>query len=95
MAYAPHRIDLIRSEAAPRGAVVLYRTIAGLEWSRHVEREDYLTPMEAAVALGVHRVTMYDWISGDLLPAYEGEGGETWLLWGEVFDFVHGRKRGR
>lgn len=94
MAYAPHRPDLIRSEPAPRGAVWLFRTIAGLEWSRHVEREDYLTPMEAAVALGVHRVTMYDWIAKGWVQPYEGADGETWLNWGEIFDFVHGRRQG-
>jgi hypothetical protein len=89
LAYAQHRPDLIRSEPAPRLAVRLFRTIAGLEWSRLVEREDYLTPMEAAVALGVHRVTMYDWIAKEWVQAYDSEDGETWLNWGEVYDFVH------
>ena len=95
MAYARHRSDLINYELHPGGALRLYREISGLPWVRDVALDDFLTPMEAAVVINVHRVTVYDWISGGLLQPYEPvEGGnrETWLLWGEVYQF--GRARG-
>jgi excisionase family DNA binding protein len=48
--------------------------------------------MEAARVLNVHRGTMYEWVNKGLLQRYENEEGETWLLWGEVYQF--GRARG-
>jgi len=93
MTYAPHRSDLISFEIVRGSALVLHRVISGLDWQRRVGLEEYLTPMEAAVALQVHRVTVYDWIAKGVIPAYEGQDGQTWLLWREVYDF--GSQTGR
>ena len=90
MAYASHRSDLITAELGYRGALTLFREISGQRWTRKVAPDEYLTPMEAAVAVGVHRVTMYDWIEKDLLPAYQGDGGVL-LVWGEVYHFARAR----
>jgi hypothetical protein len=90
MAYAPHRSERITAELGPRGALVLYREISGQVWTRRVAVNEFLTPMEAAVALRVHRVTMYDWIGKRLIQPYENEYG-TLLLWGEVYRFAHTR----
>jgi excisionase family DNA binding protein len=92
MAYAQHRSDLISARLGPGGALTLFRAISGLRWVRRVPLDDYLTPMEAAVVLNVHRVTVYDWIAKGLVQSYQGAEGETWLRWGEVYQF--GRTRG-
>jgi hypothetical protein len=41
--------------------------------------------MEASVVLGVHRVTVYDWMEKGLLQRYEGGHGDV-LQWREVRD---------
>jgi len=87
MAYTQHRPDLISAEVGRLGGLTLYRTISGQVWTRKVAFEDFLTPMEAAVSIKVHRVTMYDWISQGLIPAYEGEYGNL-LRWEEVWKFA-------
>jgi excisionase family DNA binding protein len=92
MAYPQHRSDLIEFELKPGGALTLIRVISGLDWFRSVGFQDYLTPMEAAKVLGVHRVTMYDWIASGLIHRYGHEQGETWLLWGEIYQFGLERK---
>ena len=91
MAYAPHRSDLITAHVGPLGGLTLYRTISGQVWTRKLGPEDFLTLMEAAVALKVHRVTMYDWVAQGLIPGYESEHG-TLLRWWDVWQF--GRARG-
>lgn len=91
MAYTGHRPDLITAEVSRLGAVTLHRTINGQVWTRKVGFSDFLSPMEAAVALKVHRVTMYDWIAQGLITPYEGEYGNL-VLWEEVWKF--GRLRG-
>ena len=90
MAYASHRSDLITAAHGYRGALTLYREISGQRWTRKVAPDECLTPMEAAVAVGVHRVTMYDWIEKGLVPAYQGEDGAL-LVWGEVYQFARAR----
>jgi len=92
MAYPQHRSDLIDFDLQPGGGLTLVRVISGLDWFRSVGFNDYMTPMEAARVLNVHRVTMYDWINKGLLQRYENDAGETWLLWGDVYQF--GRARG-
>ena len=92
MAYSQHRSDLIHFDLQPGGALTLVRVISGLDWFREVALNGYLTPMEAAAVLNVHRVTMYDWINQGLLTRYVSDEGEAWLLWGEVYQF--GRTRG-
>jgi excisionase family DNA binding protein len=73
------------------GGLTLFRTISGQTWSRKLGPEDFLTPMEAAVVLKVHRVTVYDWIKNKLLTAYESDDGLL-LRWWDVWEF--GRARG-
>lgn len=90
MAYAPHRSDLISAELGPRGALVLYREISGQRWTRRVALNELLTPMEAAAALQVHRVTIYDWIDKGLLRRHQSEHGVL-LSWGEVYQFARAR----
>ncbi len=92
MAHTPHRPDLISFELGPGSVLILHREISGFDWQHRVGLQDYLTPMEAAVVLQFHRVTMYDWISKGLIQGYQGNDGATWLLWREVYDF--GRNRG-
>ena len=94
MAYAPHRSDLIKATLGPGAVLTLYREISGQTWSRRVTPNELLTPMEAAVALQVHRVTMYDWIDKGLLRGYESPHG-TLLRWGEVYLFARNRGRPR
>lgn len=91
MAYTPHRSDLISAHFGPLGGLTLRRIISGQTWTRQVGLDDYLTPMEAAVVLDVHRVTMYDWLANDLLPKYQGPDGIL-LLWRDVQQF--GRAKG-
>jgi excisionase family DNA binding protein len=90
MSYAPHRSDLISAELGARGALVLYREISGQTWTRRVALHEFLTLMEAAVVLQVHRITLYDWIEKGLLPRYKTEHG-TLLIWGDVYDFARTR----
>ena len=88
MAYQQHRPDLIRSKLGPMGNVTLFRRINGLEWTRIVRPQDFLTPMEAAVVLRVHRVTMYDWIAppAPLIPSQDGPHGVL-LRWRDIRQF--------
>jgi len=91
MAYTGHRPDLISAEVGKLGWLTLYRTINGQVWSRRVGPSDFLSPMEAAVALKVHRTTVYDWMAQGLIQAYEGEYGHL-VLWDQVWKF--GRLKG-
>ena len=91
MAYTQHRPDLISAKVGPLGGLTLSREISGQTWTRKLGPEDFLTPMEAGVILGVHRVTMYDWIGNGFLPAHESPHG-TLLRWWDVWEF--GRARG-
>ncbi len=92
MAYPQHRSDLIRARIGPAGILTLYRTINGLLWKREVRPNDFLTPMEAAVVLKVHRVTMYDWVGEGLIPSHESDYGVL-LRWRDVKKF--GKAQGR
>lgn len=92
MAYPQHRPDLIRGVLTPFGKLTLYRLINGLEWKRELSDKDFLTPMEAAVVLRVHRVTMHDWVAAGAIPSRRSESGAL-LLWRDVraFGKLHGR----
>lgn len=85
MAYPQHRSDLIEFDLQPDGALTLIREISGFDWFRSVGLKDYLTAMEAARVLGIHRVTMYDWVEKGLLNRYQNNEGDLVLLWGEVY----------
>lgn len=87
MAYAPHRPELIDAQADLRGKLTLYRTINGLVWKREVRGNEPITPMEAAVVLGVHRVTMHNWVTQRAIPSYQGSHGAL-LRWSDVKDFA-------
>ena len=91
MAYPQHRSDLIRGTLSPFGQLTLYRLINGLEWKRDVRDKDFLTPMEAAVVLRVHRVTMHDWVAAGAIPSHPTEHGAL-LRWRDVraFGQLHG-----
>ena len=86
MAYPQHRPDLISCRPGPGQSLTLYRQINGLEWTRVVKPSDYLTPMEAAVVLGVHRVTLYSWIRAEAIPVYQGTSGSL-IRWRDLRDF--------
>src|SRR3990172_3597463 len=92
MAYPKHRSDLIRGRIGPAGNITLYRFINGLLWKREIRWNDFLTPMEAAVVLKVHRVTMHDWVRDGLIPSHASEYGAL-LRWRDVKKFgkAHGR----
>ena len=90
MAYTQHRPDLISAKVGPLGGLTLYREISGQTWTRKLGPEDFLTPMETAVVLQVHRVTIYDWIKSELLTAYEGPDGSL-LRWWDVWEFGQAR----
>jgi len=90
MAYPPHRSDLISARVEPLGDLTLFRQIKGQTWTRKVKARDLLTPMEAAVVLQVHRVTMYDWIRNGVIPALDSPDGAL-LLWRDVRKFGRGR----
>ena len=94
MAYQQHRSDLIRGRIGPLGNLTLYRLINGLEWRREVSAQDFLTPMEAAVVLQVHRVTMHDWVSAGAIPSHPSPYGAL-LRWHDVRRFAkdHGLPR--
>ena len=92
MAYPQHRSDLIRARLGPLGDLTLFREISGQIWTRKVGARGLLTPMEAAVVLRVHRVTVYDWIRNGVIPALDGPDG-VMLCWRDVRKF--GRDRGR
>jgi excisionase family DNA binding protein len=87
MAYPQHRPDLITVAFGGRGDIVLYREIGGHTWNRHVGLDDTLTPMEASVVLGVHRVTIYDWIEKGFLTTRPGGHGDV-LVWRDVRTFA-------
>jgi hypothetical protein len=87
MAYAPHRPELIDAQSDLRGKLTLYRTINGLLWKREVSGDEPITPMEAAVVLRVHRVTMHNWVSAGAIPSYHGSHG-TLLRWSDVKSFA-------
>lgn len=91
MSYPQHRSDLIEFDLQPGGALTLIRVISGQDWFRSVGFQDYLTPMEAARVLNVHRVTMYDWIGKGVLQRYQNDDHEALLLWGEVYQFGRAR----
>lgn len=86
-----HRDDLISADIVLPGRLILQRSIFGDVWTRKVGPKDLVSPMEAGVALRVHRVTIYDWIEKGLLKAKETEYGLR-LRWGDVDRFA--RKRG-
>lgn len=90
MAYPQHRSDLITARVGPTGDLTLYRKISGQTWTRKVNPIDLLTPMEAAVAVGAHRVTVYDWIRSGALPALDGPDGLL-LRWGDLRKFARAR----
>ena len=92
MVYQPHRSDLITGRIGPSGILTLYRLINGLQWKREVRSNDFLTPMEAAVVLKVHRVTMHDWVRDRVIPSHPSEYGAL-LRWRDVKKFgkPHGR----
>lgn len=91
MAYPQHRSDLISARVGPLGDLTLYRKISGQTWTRTVKAQGLLTPMEAAVVLRAHRVTVYDWIRNGVIRAEEGPDGVL-LRWHHVRKF--GRDRG-
>ena len=91
MPYPQHRSDLISARMGPLGDLTLYRQISGQVWTRKVRAQDMLTPMEAAVVLRAHRVTMYDWIRNRVIPAHNSSHGVL-LRWRDVRKF--GRDRG-
>ena len=90
MAYTQHRPDLISAKVGPLGGLTLYREISGQIWTRRILPDDFITPMEAAVVLKIHRVTIYDWIKSGLLTAYESADGSL-LRWWDVWEFGRGR----
>jgi hypothetical protein len=91
MAYPAHRSDLISARVGPLGELTLFRIISGQPWTRKVKAHDLLTPMEAAVVLRAHRVTVYDWIRNGVIPAQDGPDGIV-LRWRDVRKF--GQDRG-
>ena len=91
MPYAQHRPDLIRPRLGPTGNLILYRQIGDVEWMRKVGPNDVVTPMEAAVVLRVHRVTLYDWIGSGVIPAHQGGYGLL-IRWRDLRKF--GRDQG-
>ena len=92
MPYPQHRPDLIRVRLSQTtGNLTLYRLIGGLEWTRRVGSNDFLTPMEAAKVLRVHRVTLYGWIKAEVIPVYEGDYGFL-VRWRDLRKF--GRDQG-
>ena len=92
MAYPSHRSDLISARVGPMGDLTLYRRISGQTWTRKVKAQDLLTPMEAAVVLRAHRVTIYDWIRKGVIPAQDGRPDGVLLRWRDVRRF--GQDRG-
>ena len=86
-----HRDDLISADIVLPELMILQRSIFGDTWTREVGPKDFVSPMEAGVALRVHRVTVYDWISKGLLKVHETEYGSR-LRWGDVYKFA--AKRG-
>ena len=91
MAYPSHRSDLIDARVGPLGDLTLYRQISGQTWTRKVKAQDLLTPMEAAVVLRAHRVTVYDWIRNGVIPALDGADGIL-LRWCDVRKFGRDRR---
>jgi excisionase family DNA binding protein len=91
MAYPPHRSDLISARVGPLGDLTLFRKINGQTWTRKVRLQGLLTPMETAVVLRAHRVTVYEWIRNGVIPAKDGPDGFL-LRWRDVRKF--GRERG-
>lgn len=77
---------MIRAEIGLLGNLTLFRLINGLEWRREVSLNDYVTPMEMAVALGVHRVTAHGWVSAGAIPSRKTPHG-TLLRWRDVQAF--------
>lgn len=86
MAYSQHRPDLIRGRIGPFGNLTLYRYISGQKWTREIRGQDFLTPMEAAVVLQVHRVTMHGWVSTGVIPSHSSDYGAL-LRWRDVRKF--------
>lgn len=86
MAYTQHRPDLISFRLSPGQRLTLSRHINGLEWTRVVKPNDFLTPMEAAVVLGVHRVTLYSWIRAGAIKVHRGTYGSL-ICWRDLRDF--------
>ena len=91
MAYPQHRSDLISARVGHLGDLTLFRKISGQTWTRKVKAQGLLTPMEAAVVLRTHRVTVYEWIRNGVIPAQDSPHG-TLLRWRDVRKF--GRERG-
>jgi len=87
MAYSAHRPDLIRAKWGALGNLTLFRLISGQEWRRDVSQSDFITPMEAAVALGVHRVTMHGWVTAGAIRSHPSPHGAL-LQWRDVQAFA-------
>ncbi len=86
MAYPRHRPDLIRIYRNADGTLTLRRYVNGLEWTRKVRSNDFLTAIEAGIVLGVHRVTVHNWIGTGVIPATQAEYGAL-IRWRDLRKF--------